>query len=142
MPEHAVIVHFQYGSTDLGALLQLEDQLETAIADADAGEYDGNEIRSSTISGARGSAVTSLPNEWCSPVYSRSLRGLQRLRKPYGWYSSAEASWFEPPEPPAMRTRPSESSVAVCLLRAVSSGPVRLKVPVLGSYSSAEALFL
>ena len=42
--EHAVIVHFQYGSTDLARLFALEDRLEKAIADAKAGEYDGNEV--------------------------------------------------------------------------------------------------
>ena len=44
MPEHAVIVRFDYGSTDLSALFELEDELERAIASANAGEYDGNEI--------------------------------------------------------------------------------------------------
>jgi hypothetical protein len=44
MSEHAVIVHFNYGSTDLSPLFGLEDQLETAIATAQAGEYDGNEV--------------------------------------------------------------------------------------------------
>ena len=43
-PEHAVIVHFQYGSTDLTRLFTLEEQLEQAIAMADAGEFDGNEV--------------------------------------------------------------------------------------------------
>lgn len=42
--EQAVIVHFQYGSTDLARLFALEDRLEKAIADAKAGEYDGNEV--------------------------------------------------------------------------------------------------
>ena len=44
MSEHAVIVRFQYGSTDLGVLLELEEKLEAAIVTAGAGEYDGNEI--------------------------------------------------------------------------------------------------
>jgi hypothetical protein len=44
MAEHAVIVNFNYGSTDLEPLFELEEQLETAIAEADAGEFDGNEI--------------------------------------------------------------------------------------------------
>jgi hypothetical protein len=43
-PEHAVIVHFQYGSTDLARLFVLEEQLERAILTADAGEFDGNEV--------------------------------------------------------------------------------------------------
>ena len=43
--EQAVIVHFQYGSTDLGQLFALEGLLEKAIADAKVGEYDGNEVR-------------------------------------------------------------------------------------------------
>ncbi len=43
-PEHAVIVTFAYGSTDLQRLFELEDQLEQAITAAQAGEYDGNEV--------------------------------------------------------------------------------------------------
>src|SRR5215470_4027565 len=43
-PEHAVIVKFDYGSTDLKPLFDLEQSLETAILDASAGEFDGNEI--------------------------------------------------------------------------------------------------
>jgi hypothetical protein len=42
--DHAVIVHFAYGSTDLSALFELETRLEAAIAKAKAGEFDGNEI--------------------------------------------------------------------------------------------------
>jgi hypothetical protein len=42
--EHAVIVHFEYGSTDLSRLFALEEQLEQAIAVAKAGEFDGNEV--------------------------------------------------------------------------------------------------
>lgn len=43
-PEHSVIVHFAYGSTDLGPLFALEGELEAAISKAGAGLYDGNEI--------------------------------------------------------------------------------------------------
>jgi hypothetical protein len=43
-PEQAVIVHFAYGSTDLTRLFALEQELESAIAAASAGEYDGNEV--------------------------------------------------------------------------------------------------
>ena len=42
--DHAVIVAFRYGSTDLQPLFALEQELERAIAAARAGEYDGNEI--------------------------------------------------------------------------------------------------
>jgi hypothetical protein len=43
--EHAVVVHFDYiGSTDLQPLFSVEEQLETAIAAASAGELDGNEV--------------------------------------------------------------------------------------------------
>lgn len=42
--EHAVIVHFTYGSTDLSRLFELERKLEIAIEEAKAGEYDGNDI--------------------------------------------------------------------------------------------------
>jgi len=44
MSEQAVIVYFAYGSTDLDRLFALEEELRAAIADAGAGEYDGNEI--------------------------------------------------------------------------------------------------
>lgn len=44
MVEHAVIVRFEYGSTDLTSLFELEDQLESALEDTDAGYYDGHEI--------------------------------------------------------------------------------------------------
>jgi len=52
MEDHAVIVHFQYGSRDLQAMFDLEDKLERAIAEAGAGEYDGNEI---AVDGSDGS---------------------------------------------------------------------------------------
>jgi hypothetical protein len=43
-PEHAVLVQFAYGSTDLSRLFALEERLEAAIAAAGAGEFDGNEV--------------------------------------------------------------------------------------------------
>ena len=43
-PEHAVIIHFYYNSTDLSRLFDLEDELESALQLADSGEFDGNEI--------------------------------------------------------------------------------------------------
>lgn len=43
-PEHAVIVRFRYGSTDLEPIFALESELEKAITAAGAGELDGNEI--------------------------------------------------------------------------------------------------
>jgi len=42
--EHAVIVHFTYGSTDLSRLFELERKLATAIEEAKVGEYDGNDV--------------------------------------------------------------------------------------------------
>ena len=42
-PEHAVLVRFVYGSTDLSPLFALEEQLERVVA-AGVGEYDGNEV--------------------------------------------------------------------------------------------------
>ena len=51
MSEHAVIIRFGYGSTDLSPLFELEDQLEAAIEAAGAGDYDGHEIR---VDGADG----------------------------------------------------------------------------------------
>ena len=44
MSDHAVIVRFNYGKTDLSPLFELEDQLIAAIESADAGEFDGNEV--------------------------------------------------------------------------------------------------
>lgn len=44
MSEHAVIVEFTYGSTNLDALFKLEDQLEKAINAGNVGELDGNEM--------------------------------------------------------------------------------------------------
>ncbi len=44
--EHAVIVHFSYGSTDLQPIFDLGARLEAAIVDASAGEFDGNEVAS------------------------------------------------------------------------------------------------
>src|ERR1700687_3523336 len=39
-PEHTVVVHFFYGSTNLQHVYALEDSLRTAIFEAAAGEYD------------------------------------------------------------------------------------------------------
>jgi len=50
--EHAVIVHFKYGHTDLGPLFQLEEQLEHLIAESGVGEYDGNEVAVDSSDGA------------------------------------------------------------------------------------------
>lgn len=44
MNEHAVVVHFAYGSKDLTKLFALEDELEKAILAAGAGEFDGDEV--------------------------------------------------------------------------------------------------
>lgn len=43
-PEHALIVKFQYRSTNLDLLFATEDRLEAAILAAKAGELDGHEI--------------------------------------------------------------------------------------------------
>ena len=50
--EHAVIVVFDYGSTNLQPMFDLEEKLERAISNAQVGEYDGNEI---AIDGSDGS---------------------------------------------------------------------------------------
>jgi hypothetical protein len=42
--DHAVLVYFDYGRTDLSDLFTLERRLEHAIASAHAGELDGNEV--------------------------------------------------------------------------------------------------
>ena len=43
-PEHAVIIHFSYDSTDLSRVFDFEDQLESALQLANSGEFDGNEM--------------------------------------------------------------------------------------------------
>lgn len=43
-PDHAVIVHFQYGQTDLQPIFDLEDRLEEAISQAGTGEFDGHDV--------------------------------------------------------------------------------------------------
>jgi hypothetical protein len=42
--EQAVIVSFDYGTTDLSQLFALEDALEEVLLDSELGEYDGHEI--------------------------------------------------------------------------------------------------
>jgi len=44
VPEHAVIVAFDYGSTDPQPVFDLSSRLEEAIAAAGVGEFDGNEL--------------------------------------------------------------------------------------------------
>ena len=51
--EHAVIVHFSYGSTDLSQLFALEDELVAALEEVDAGEFDGNEMAADGSDGIR-----------------------------------------------------------------------------------------
>lgn len=41
--EHAVLVHFTYGSTDLTGLFDLEDRLEQVIKKAGVGDFDGHD---------------------------------------------------------------------------------------------------
>jgi len=43
-PEQEVEVHFAYGSTNFQHVYALGDQLQTAIAEAKVGEYDGHAI--------------------------------------------------------------------------------------------------
>lgn len=43
-PEQAVLVNFEYGSTDLSDLFALEDQLEKVIIATGVGEFDGNDV--------------------------------------------------------------------------------------------------
>jgi hypothetical protein len=52
MSDHAVIIAFKYGQKSLDALRALEDQLEDAVAKADAGEFDGDEIATDLSDGS------------------------------------------------------------------------------------------
>ena len=49
--EQAVVVHFNYGSTNLQPIFALEEKLEAAISKAKVGEYDGNEVATSGSDG-------------------------------------------------------------------------------------------
>jgi hypothetical protein len=42
--EHAVVVHFSYGSSDLARLSKLEQKLKEAIIEAEVGEFDSAEM--------------------------------------------------------------------------------------------------
>ena len=44
MVEQAVIVNFNYGSTDLTKLYDLEDELEQRLNNSSVGEFDGHDI--------------------------------------------------------------------------------------------------
>ena len=44
MPQHAVIINFNYYLPDLDPLFALEEKLEAAIEEAGTGEFDGNEV--------------------------------------------------------------------------------------------------
>lgn len=57
--EHAVIVRFDYGKTDLDPLFELERRLENAINESKVGEYDGNEI---AVDGSDGTLYMYGPN--------------------------------------------------------------------------------
>ena len=86
-PEHAVIVHFRYGSTNLEPLFKLEDRLENALAATKAGEYDGNEM---AVDGQHGVLYMYGPDadrlyEAVAPILEREsfMRGA-RIKKRYG----------------------------------------------------------
>jgi hypothetical protein len=51
-PDQAVIVQFEYGSKDWSPFFDFEKELNTAIANAGVGEYDGNEL---AVDGSDGS---------------------------------------------------------------------------------------
>lgn len=53
MSEHAVIINFQYGSTDFDPLFSLEDEIEKAIESNGVGEFDGDEIAVDGSDGVR-----------------------------------------------------------------------------------------
>jgi hypothetical protein len=42
--EHAVVVHFSYGSSDFARLSKLEQKLKEAIIEAEVGEFDSAEV--------------------------------------------------------------------------------------------------
>jgi hypothetical protein len=45
--EQAVVIHFNYGSTDFQPVFDLQERLDKALAAAGAGEVDGNELATS-----------------------------------------------------------------------------------------------
>ena len=44
-PDHEVMVHFLYGSTNFQHMFALEDQLRRWISDARVGAYEGHDVR-------------------------------------------------------------------------------------------------
>ena len=44
MSDQSIIIHFEYGSRDLGPLHALEEKLANAIEEAGVGELDGDEL--------------------------------------------------------------------------------------------------
>ncbi len=90
MSEHAVIVNFDYGTTDLDPLFELEDQLESLLEDGTHGEYDGHEI---AVDGSDGLLY----------LYGPDADGLYNAIKPTLLVSSAiknvvETLRYGPPE--------------------------------------------
>ena len=86
MTEHAVIIKFRYGSTNLDKLFELEDQLEKAISEAKAGEYDGNEI---AVDGSDGSLYMYGPDadrllDVIEPIERILKRRATPIRRPVG----------------------------------------------------------
>jgi len=91
MTEHAVIIKFRYGSTNLDRLFELEDQLDEAISKAEVGEYDGNEI---ATDGSDGSLYMYGPDadrllEVVEPIIRANsfMKGAQ-VRRRYGGVNS------------------------------------------------------
>lgn len=72
--EQAVIVHFNYGSTELKPLRDLEEQLEQALSSSGAGDFDGDEI---AVSGKDGYLYMYGPS--ADRVYNVVLPILQRV---------------------------------------------------------------
>jgi len=82
-PEQAVTVRFSYGSTDLSRLFVLEEKLESAISDAKAGEYGGNEV---AVDGSDGILYM------YGPDADRLFRTIEPILKTTSFMSGAEVT--------------------------------------------------
>lgn len=93
--QHAVTIHFQYGSTNLSELYALEDRLEQIISATGTGELDGHEI---AMDGSNGFLYLYGPNadalvEAIRPILEGcQFMGDAELTKRYGTPGARESS--------------------------------------------------
>lgn len=93
--QHAVIIHFQYGETNLSELYALEDRLVQSISATGTGELDGHEI---AADGSNGFLYLYGPNadalvEAIRPILDGCpFMGGAEVKKRYGTPGARESS--------------------------------------------------